>query len=228
MNKIAKELIRIARELTATGEMSRFDIQPGGEHYGWAREIEDAAKEIQQLTGQKARFRQMRPFDVYQGPYAYLNIGKLWSSEGGDYALELGSGFIVDSELRKKNTIVGSPDDIADVLNEKYAHNASDGSERVAFGEVPVVQADPRMARLSTMTLSEIASLIYDDHRTQGRQVNYAAKPYLEAMTTLQHIDDNYFQDTGSSVVAYLLGNLTSWKGDVARAVKKELNRRLR
>lgn len=99
------------------------------------------------------------------------------------------------------------------------------GLGNVVPGAAPV---DPRLARLTTMNLSDIASLIYDDHRVQRRQVGYAAKPYLEAMSTLQHIGDMYMQDTGSSVVAYLLGNLTSWKGDVARAVKKELNRRLR
>ena len=88
--------------------------------------------------------------------------------------------------------------------------------------------ADEVVPGLGKMTLSQIAAVIYDDHQMQKRQVNYAAKPYLEALSTLQHIDDNYMQDSGASIVAYLLGNLTTWKGDVARAVKKELNRRLK
>ena len=83
-------------------------------------------------------------------------------------------------------------------------------------------------ANLSTINLSEIAYLIYRDHEAQGKAVNYAAKPYLEAMSTLKNIKDNYMLDSGSSIVAYLLGNLTSWRGDVARAVKNELNKRLR
>lgn len=87
---------------------------------------------------------------------------------------------------------------------------------------------DPRVAELPHLSLSDIASLIYDDHRKQKRQVNYAAKPYLEALTTLQKITDNYMMDSGTSIVAYMLGNLTSWKGEVAKAVKKELNRRLK
>jgi hypothetical protein len=92
--------------------------------------------------------------------------------------------------------------------------------------EIPL---DPQvLADLPRMDLNELAIIIYDDHRKQKRQVNFAAKPYLEAMSTLKTINDNYIMDSGSSIVAYLLGNLTSWKGEMARAVKKELNRRLK
>jgi hypothetical protein len=88
--------------------------------------------------------------------------------------------------------------------------------------------ADEVVPGLSTMTLNQIAIVIYDDHRAQHKQVNYAAKPYLEAMSSLQHIDDNYMQDTGISIVSYFLSNASQWKGDVAKAVKNELKRRLR
>ena len=55
------------------------------------------------------------------------------------------------------------------------------------------------------------------------QKVNYAAKPYLDAMGELSGITDNYYCDSGSSVVAYFLANAGSWRGDVARRVKKEL-----
>ena len=87
---------------------------------------------------------------------------------------------------------------------------------------------DDLSSNLPRMSLSEIASVIYEDHRESRKQVNYAAKPYLEAMTTLRSIKDNYMMDSGSSIVAYLLGNLSSWRGEVAKAVKKELNKRLK
>jgi uncharacterized Zn finger protein (UPF0148 family) len=80
------------------------------------------------------------------------------------------------------------------------------------------------LAKLPHMALNEIASLIYED----WENVNYAAKPYLEAMSTLRDIKDNYIQDTGYSIVAYFLSNASSWKGEVAKVVKKELNRRLK
>jgi hypothetical protein len=37
-----------------------------------------------------------------------------------------------------------------------------------------------------------------------------------------------YGLDTGYSIVAYFLSNANTWKGDVARAVKKELKKRIR
>lgn len=85
--------------------------------------------------------------------------------------------------------------------------------------------ADPTaLADLPRMSLSQIASLVYKD----WKNVNFAAKPYLEAMSSLQNVSDMYFQDTGTSIVAYFLSNATSWRGDVAKAVKKELQRRIR
>jgi len=81
---------------------------------------------------------------------------------------------------------------------------------------------------LSSMSLSEIAQLIYADYRKNKKPFDYAAAPYLEALATMQTISDNYGLDSGSSIVAYLLSNLQTWKGDVAREVKKELNRRLK
>jgi predicted RNA-binding Zn-ribbon protein involved in translation (DUF1610 family) len=85
--------------------------------------------------------------------------------------------------------------------------------------------ADPKeLDDLPRMSLSQIAMIVYKDWKS----VNYAAKPYLQAMSSLQNVSDMYGMDSGSSVVAYFLSNATSWKGDVAKAVKKELQRRIR
>ena len=72
-------------------------------------------------------------------------------------------------------------------------------------------------------TIAQLARLCRND----WAKVNFAAVPYLEAMGTLEHINDPYGMDSGKSIVIYFLGNATSWRGDVARAVKKELKRRL-
>ena len=82
-----------------------------------------------------------------------------------------------------------------------------------------------RTLKLDTMTISQIASVIQNDW---GKHVWYGAKPYLQAMFSLEKITDNYYLDSGESVVAYFLANAQTWKGEVARAVKKELNRRLK
>jgi len=77
---------------------------------------------------------------------------------------------------------------------------------------------------LSSMKLYDIADLI----RSDWDRVNFAAKPYLEAMETLKSVDDNYMYDSGKSIVLYFLSNARSWRGDVANAVKNELKKRIR
>lgn len=54
-------------------------------------------------------------------------------------------------------------------------------------------------------------------------KVNYAAKPYLDAMRELNTIDDSYGYDSARSIVLYFMCNASTWKGDKARAIKAEL-----
>lgn len=81
---------------------------------------------------------------------------------------------------------------------------------------------------IKSSDLSGLARMIERDLKAQGKQVPVAAKPYLDAMRTMGSINEDYGFDTGRSVVAYLLGNLRGYKGETARAVKAELNRRLK
>lgn len=73
--------------------------------------------------------------------------------------------------------------------------------------------------------LYEIAREVYNDW---GAKIYFGAKPYLEAMTSLNSIEDNYIMDSGRSIVAYFLANAGTWRGEVARRVKKELNAMLK
>ena len=54
-------------------------------------------------------------------------------------------------------------------------------------------------------------------------KVNYAAKPYLEAMRDLSSINDRYGYDDARSIVLYFLSNAASFKGDTAKILKLEL-----
>lgn len=83
-------------------------------------------------------------------------------------------------------------------------------------------------ARVKDMNLASIADEIRRDLRATGQKVPFGAAPYLDAMSTMDSINDNYFEDSGASIVAYLLGNLSSYKGETARIVKAELNRRFK
>jgi hypothetical protein len=67
--------------------------------------------------------------------------------------------------------------------------------------------------------ISAIAKEILAD----WKNVNYAAKPYLQAMLSLNSVDDKYILDDGRSVVAYFLCNASQWKGPVAREIKAQL-----
>ncbi len=79
----------------------------------------------------------------------------------------------------------------------------------------------------SKMSISKIAMLIAMDWKAQGK-INYAAKPYLDAMYGLDSVSDQYGADSGRSIVAYFLSNAAQWKGETAKAIKKELNKRIK
>lgn len=64
---------------------------------------------------------------------------------------------------------------------------------------------------------------IADEIERDWKNVNYAARPYLDAMHTLTTMNDNYLLDNGESIVRYFLSNANSWRGEVARRVKAEL-----
>ena len=71
----------------------------------------------------------------------------------------------------------------------------------------------------TTRPLYEIASEI----RKDWKKVYFGAVPYLDAMSTLDSIEDNYMFDSAKSIVLYFLANAGTWRGDVARRVKAEL-----
>ena len=64
---------------------------------------------------------------------------------------------------------------------------------------------------------------IAQEIRKDWKNVYFGAVPYLEAMESIRFIDDMYRLDTAKSVVLYFLSNAKTWRGDVARRVKKEL-----
>lgn len=66
-------------------------------------------------------------------------------------------------------------------------------------------------------------SVIAYDIRAAWPKVNFAAKPYLEAMLRLDRITDRYGFDDARSVVTYFLGNASSFRGEQAKALKAEL-----
>lgn len=68
-------------------------------------------------------------------------------------------------------------------------------------------------------TLSQIATEI----RRDWKKPYFGAVPYLDAMSSLGSVEDNYFMDSGDSIVRYFLSNASTWRGDKAREIKAEL-----
>jgi hypothetical protein len=71
----------------------------------------------------------------------------------------------------------------------------------------------------TTRPLYEIAAEI----RRDWKKVYFGAVPYLDAMAQLNSIEDNFYYDSGKSIVVYFLGNAMTWRGETARRIKIEL-----
>ena len=51
----------------------------------------------------------------------------------------------------------------------------------------------------------------------------FGAVPYLQAMRELDTCADPYGADSGTSIVQYFLSNASTFRGDAARRIKREL-----
>ena len=70
-------------------------------------------------------------------------------------------------------------------------------------------------------SINTIAHEIQND----WKNVNYAAKPYLDAMLTMSNANDGFGYDSGESVILYFLSNAGAWRGEVAKRIKTELRK---
>jgi len=68
----------------------------------------------------------------------------------------------------------------------------------------------------NTITVSEIAYAIAKD----WKNVSPYAADYLNAMKSINSVEDNYYADSAKSVVMYFLANAASYRGENARAYK--------
>ena len=73
--------------------------------------------------------------------------------------------------------------------------------------------------RTANRPLHEIAR----DIKANWPKVNYAAKPYLDALHELESVDDMYYADPASHIVNYFLANARTWRGPEAKRIKDEL-----
>ena len=72
---------------------------------------------------------------------------------------------------------------------------------------------------MQNRSLSTIAREI----RSDWKKPYFGAVPYLDAMLSLDSIDDEYYYDSGRSIVIYFLANASTYRGETAKRIKLEL-----
>lgn len=78
------------------------------------------------------------------------------------------------------------------------------------------------------MAIIRPLSAIARDVRQHWPNVHYSARPYLDAMATLETMADHYGWDSATEIVLRFLGNAQTWRGADARRIKAELRAMLR
>lgn len=81
---------------------------------------------------------------------------------------------------------------------------------------------------MSTATQPRLISDIAAEIRKTWKNVNYAAKPYLDEMRWMGTINDNVMFDSGKDIVLRFLGNAATWRGEDAKRIKAELKAMLK
>ncbi len=83
------------------------------------------------------------------------------------------------------------------------------------------------MTTTTTRPLYEIANEIRKDWKAQAKngKIPESALAYLNPMSTLENITDNYICDSGKDIVIRFLCSAQTWKGETAKRVKAELKK---
>ncbi len=69
---------------------------------------------------------------------------------------------------------------------------------------------------LSDLKISQIVDIVFKD----WKKISPSARPYLEAMMSLESAKDVHGSEDGKSILSYFLLNSKQWQGEVAKKVK--------
>ena len=72
---------------------------------------------------------------------------------------------------------------------------------------------------MQNRSLSTIAREI----RADWKKPYFGAVPYLDAMLSLNSIEDEYYYDSAETIVIYFLSNAATYRGETAKRIKLEL-----
>jgi hypothetical protein len=68
-----------------------------------------------------------------------------------------------------------------------------------------------------------VAAIAAEIRKDWGSKVNFAARPYLQAMAGLSSPEDSYGWDSGKEIILRFLCNASTWRGETAKRIKAEL-----
>jgi hypothetical protein len=78
------------------------------------------------------------------------------------------------------------------------------------------------MTDLTKCNLAQLAAICKAD----WKKPYFGAVPYLQALSQLDSINDNYYAEDARGIVLYFISNASTWRGPIAKAVKAELKKR--
>lgn len=114
-----------------------------------------------------------------------------------------------------------SMDETLEQLAQDDIQWSVDNAARVLWKSAQVDLAEK--LRIAALKGPRPIYVIAEEIREDWKKVNYGAVPYLDAMISLKSIDDTYGLDPAKEVIIYFLSNASTWRGDTARRIKKEL-----
>ena len=82
---------------------------------------------------------------------------------------------------------------------------------------------NPKLIIMSTTTTTRPLYEIAREILKTWKNVYFGAVPYLDAMSSLDKVTDNYMMDSAKSIVNYFLANASGWRGEDAKRIKAEL-----
>lgn len=112
------------------------------------------------------------------------------------------------------------------VVNEnmdKYAIELLDESGSAPYPGNGIWVPKNTLSATSSLRQARALSEIATDIRSDWREVNFVAAPYIDAMAALSSVEEMYGAESGRTIVAYFLSNAAAWRGEKADKVKAEL-----
>ena len=66
-------------------------------------------------------------------------------------------------------------------------------------------------------------NLIMREVKQDWKKPYFGAVPYIQALSQMDNVSQNYGEDSAKKLVLYFLANANTWRGETARRVKAEL-----